>query len=211
MAHGLLSNWASGMANQGLTGLTDWLGITDSTAGERGAETLRDEMKTTNAQLDQSMQPVYDMYQKAQQGREMGDVLDNYTAQMSGTENAASEDNVRNFMNPMYGRAMANATNGAMAGAGSSLQSSANANAVASAVSDQSQQMWQQAFQNAMSDATNKQNVYNQNMNANLMPSLNWAQLTSDIAGTRYSANAGVAQSLGQAAGQSQGLFSNLL
>lgn len=193
-----------------LTSLTDAIGLTDSKASTRATKALGRDMGKADAQLDWNMQPVMGMYQNAMQGRDMNSVLGNYDAQMMGTENAAGADNVQNFLNPNYGRTMANASNAAMAGAGSSLQSSANANAVANAVGNQSTQMWNQAFQQAMQDANNKQGIYNQTMNSNLMPSLSWGQLQSDLAGTKYNAATGMAQSNAAAEGQNRGILGSL-
>lgn len=192
------------------SGVTDWFGLTDTGAAQRGYDAMEEDANAANTKLDQQMQPVIDMYGNAMQGRDMGDILDTYQNQMMGTENAAGADNVQNFLNPQYGRAISNATNQALAGAGSSLQSSAANAAVGSAVGNQVSNMWQQAFQNAMADASNKQSVYDSTMQSNLMPSLNWAQLTSDLAGTQYTKNMDLAQAKGQTEGQDTSWFGNL-
>mgnify|MGYP006967275914 CR=1 FL=1 len=44
----------------------------------------------------------------------------------------------------------------------------------------------------------------------NLMPSQNWSQLTSDMAGTEYTKNMDLAQAGGQVAGQNQSWLGNL-
>ena len=160
--------------------------------------------------LDTDMQPVFNMYEDAASGRAMGDVLDQYQSQMMGTENAASAGNVRNFFNPMYDQALADAANQALAGAGSSLQSSAANNAVGTAVSNKAANMWNTAFQNAMADAGNKQGIYQQTAQMNLMPSMNWAQLQSDVAGTRYTRGMDLAQAAGQTAGLNNSIFGQL-
>lgn len=188
----------------------DWLGITDTKAPQRGLNAMRTGADEANAQLDARMKPVMDMYGNAMEGRGMGDVLDTYQQQMMGTENAAGADNVSQFLNPMYGRAIDNATNQALAGAGSGLQSSAANKAVGTAVGNQVTNMWQQAFNNAMADANNKQGIYGGTMQSNMMPSLNWAQLTSDLAGNEYTKNMDIAQSGGQVAGMDQSWFGNL-
>lgn len=202
-------NWS--LFNNNFTNsLNDWLGLTDSKAPQRGLEALEGASGNAEQMLDTQMQPVFDMYGNAMQGRNMGDVLGTYQQQMMGTENAASPDNVQQFMDPMYSRAIQNATNQALAGAGSSLQSSAANQAVGTAVGNQVSNMWQQAFQNAMADAGNKQSVYGNVMQANMMPSLNWAQLQSDVAGTKYTKNMDLAQAKGQVAGQDTSWFGNL-
>ena len=190
--------------------ITDWTGLTDTKAGERGLEALEERAAQAEKTLKKDIGPVMDMYGKAMKGRKMGDVLDTYRTGMLGTERAAGEDNVQKFLNPMYGRAIRNATDQALAGAGSSLQSSAANQAVGSAVGNQVQNMWQQAFQNAMADAQNKQKVYGAVEQSDLMPSMNWAQLTSDVAGTKYTTGMDLAQAAGQVAGQNQGWFGNL-
>lgn len=193
-----------------ITSALDWLGITDTKAPQRGLKALRTGADEANAQLDARMKPVMDMYGNAMEGRGMGDVLDTYQQQMMGTENAASADNVSQFLNPMYGRAIENATNQALAGAGSGLQSSAANKAVGTAVGNEVTGMWQQAFNNAMADAQNKQGIYGGTMQSNMMPSLNWAQLTSDLAGNEYTKNMDLAQASAQVAGMDQSWFGNL-
>lgn len=193
-----------------ITSALDWLGITDTKAPKRGLNALRTGADEANAQLDARMKPVMDMYGNAMEGRGMGDVLDTYQQQMMGTENAAGADNVSQFLNPMYGRAIENATNQALAGAGSGLQSSAANKAVGTAVGNEVTGMWQQAFNNAMADAGNKQGIYGGTMQSNMMPSLNWAQLTSDLAGNEYTKNMDLAQASGNVAGMDQSWFGSL-
>lgn len=202
-------NWS--LFNNSFTNkLNDWLGLTDTEAPQRGLEALEGATGQAEQALDTQMRPVFDMYGNAMQGRNMDDVLGTYQQQMMGTESAASPNNVQQFMDPMYSRAIQNATNQALAGAGSSLQSSAANQAVGTAVGNQVSNMWQQAFQNAMADAGNKQSVYGNVMQANIMPSLNWAQLQSDVAGTKYTKNMDLAQAKGQVAGQDTSWFGNL-
>lgn len=193
-----------------ITSALDWLGITDTKAPKRGLNALRTGADEANAQLDARMKPVMDTYGNAMEGRGMGDVLDTYQQQMMGTENAAAADNVGQFLNPMYGRAIENATNQALAGAGSGLQSSAANKAVGTAVGNEVTGMWQQAFNNAMADAGNKQGIYGGTMQSNMMPSLNWAQLTSDLAGNEYTKNMDLAQAGGNVAGMDQSWFGSL-
>jgi hypothetical protein len=191
-------------------GITDWMGLTDMGAGQRGLDALTEGANTASQTMHEQMQPVMDMYGNAMTGRDMGTVLDNYEQNMMGTENAASADNDQNFMNPMYGQAMRQATNQALAGAGSSLQSSAANTAVGQGVGNTVQNMWNNAFQQAMTDAKNKQGIYGNVTNMNLMPSQNWSQLTSDMAGTEYTKNMDLAQAAGQVAGQNQSWLGNL-
>jgi hypothetical protein len=210
LGSGPSSLFSSGGGGDWFGGITDWLGITDTGAQQRGLDTLNEQMAGANAGLDASMQPVFGMYQDAMKGRNMGDVLDTYRQQMSGTANAADPNNVENFMNPMYGRAMANATNQALAGAGSSALSTAGNNAVATGVADTTQGMWQDAFKNAMADAQNKQGVYGSIAQSDLSPSNSWAQLTSDLAGAKYDAQTAQANAAAQVAGQNRGWFSSI-
>ena len=194
----------------GISDFTDAIGLTDTKAPERGLTALETRTDAAGQRLDTDMQPVFNMYEDAASGRAMGDVLDQYQSQMMGTENAASADNVRNFFNPMYDQALADAANQALAGAGSSLQSSAANNAVGTAVSNKAANMWNTAFQNAMADAGNKQGIYQQTAQMNLMPSMNWAQLQSDVAGTRYTRGMDLAQAAGQTAGLNNSIFGQL-
>lgn len=190
--------------------VTDTAGLTDTEAGQRGLEAMQTGAAEATQALDESMQPVFDMYSNAAKGRDMRSVLDTYRTGMLGTEDAAGAQNVQKFLNPMYDRAIENATNQALAGAGSSLQSSAANKAVGTAVGNQVQNMWNQAFQNAMADAQNRQGIYGNVMQSDLMPSLNWAQLTSDVAGTKYTTGMDLAQAAGQVAGQNQSITANM-
>lgn len=209
-----LTDAIRGAGGQGLGkllgGITDSIGITDTGAQQRGLEELKSGMDSANADLDKQMQGVFDMYGSAMDGRQMGDVLNQYRDSMKGTENAADASNVEQFMNPMYGRAIDNATNQALAGAGSSSLSTAGANAVSTGVGNTVQNMWQQAFNNALADAQNKQGVYGNIAQSDVMPSLNWAQLMSDVAGSKYDAATSIANSAARTAGQNQGWFSSL-
>lgn len=205
-------NWRdiAGFPGKVISGVTDAFGLTDTQMASRGLGALEDHADTAEENLGTNMQPVFDMYGNAMQGRQMGDVLNTYSTNMMGTENAAGADNVRQFLNPMYNRAIQNATNQALAGSGSSLQSSAANQAVGTAVGNQVQNMWNNAFQQAMADAQNKQGIYGQVAQSDLMPSLNWAQLQSDVAGTKYTKGMDIAQAAGQTAGQNQSWFGNL-
>ena len=205
-------NWRdiAGVPGKIIGGVTDAFGLTDTQAASRGLGALEDRADTAESGLDVNMQPIFDMYGNAVQGRQMGDVLDTYRTSMMGTENAAGAENVEQFLNPMYNRVVQNATNQALAGAGSSLQSSAANQAVGTAVGNQVQNMWNNAFQQAMADAQNKQGIYGLVEQSDLMPSMNWAQLTSDVTGTKYIKGMDVAQAAGQTAGQNQSWFGNL-
>ena len=110
----------------------------------------------------------------------------------------------------MYGNARAVAADQALAGAGSSLQSSTANNAVARNVGEQSTSMWNNALQQALADAKNKQGIYGANLEANLMPTLQWGQLQADMAGTQYTKDMDIAQAGGQVSGQDQSWFGNL-
>lgn len=205
-------NWGNITSVPGkiIRGVTDAFGFTDTQAARRGLNALEERADAAEQNLDANMQPIFDMYGNAMQGRQMGDVLDTYRTNMMGTENAASAQNVEQFLNPMYDRAIENATNQALAGTGSSLQSSAANQAVGTAVGNQVQNMWNTAFQQAMADAQNKQGIYGNVMQADIMPSMNWAQLASDVAGTKYTKGMDLAQAAGQTAGQNQSWLGNL-
>lgn len=247
-------DWNNLLGKDNVTDFTNALGLTDTEAAERGLDTLTNKANTAAGTLEQNMQNVNTMYTDAMTGRGMGDTLDTYRTnmnnalgdygqslqnssqmynqQMAGTENAADSSNVQNFLNPMYSRAIQNATNQALGGAGSSLQSSAANQAVSNAVGNQVTSMWNDAFNQAMLDAQNKQNVYTKSaserenaynnlfgnqsstygatMQSDLMPSLNWAQLQSDLAGTMYTKDMDLAQAAAQVAGQDQSWLSNL-
>ena len=196
--------------NEFMGGITDTLGLTDTQAPQRGLTALENRADQAVQNLDQDMLGVNQMYANAIKGRQMGDVLNRYDTNMMDTENAASAENVQNFMNPMYDRALTAAANKALGGAGSSLNSSAANNAVGTAVANQATSMWQQAFQNAIADAQNKQGIYNATTKMDLMPSLNWSQLQSDVAGTKFTKDMDIAQAAGQVAGRNQSWIGDL-
>lgn len=201
-----IGNWWSSVVK----GATDAIGLTDTKAGERGFNAMQAGANTAQTTLNNEMAPVFGMWQDAMAGRDPNTVLSQYGTQMMGTEQAASPENVQKFVNPMYGQALAGAANQALAGAGSSLQSSAANNAVAQNVGNQATGMWQQALEQALADAQNKQGIYGKTLQASLMPSQEWAQLTSDVAGTKYTSGMDIAQAGGQVAGQDQSWFGNL-
>ena len=201
-----IGNWWGSVVK----GATDAIGLTDTKAGERGFKTMQAGANTAQTSLKNNMQPVLDMYGGAMKNRNMDYVLADYSTRMLGTEDAASPENVQDFVNPMYGNALAGAADQALAGAGSSLQSSAANNAVARNIGEQSTSMWNDALQQALADAKNKQGIYGANLEANLMPTLQWGQLQADMAGTQYTKDMDIAQAGGQVSGQDQSWFGNL-
>lgn len=190
--------------------ITDAFGITDTGAQQRGLEQLNTGMQAANANLDANISPVMAMYQKAMRGRDMGTVLDQYRNNMAGEVDAGTSDRVKEFLNPMYGRAVANATDSALAGAGSSALSTAGNNAVAKGVGDTVGNMWNQAYNQALGNSQNNQGIYSQTTQSDLMPSLSWSQFTSDIAGSKYDADVAAANAAAKTAGQNRGWLSSL-
>jgi hypothetical protein len=198
------------MMNDWIGSMTDMYGLTDTGAQARGLEALNSGMRNANANLDTNISPVMAMYQKAMQGRDMGDVLDQYRNNMAGEIDAGTSDRVKEFLNPMYGRAVANATDSALAGAGSSALSTAGNNAVAQGVSNTVGNMWNQAYDQSMGNSQNNQGIYSQMEQSDLMPSLSWSQFTSDIAGSKYDADVAAVNAAAKTAGQNRGWFSSL-
>lgn len=196
--------------NDWIGSMTDMYGLTDTGAQARGLEALNSGMRNANANLDINISPVMAMYQKAMQGRDMGDVLDQYRNNMSGEIDAGTSDRVKEFLNPMYGRAVANATDSALAGAGSSALSTAGNNAVAQGVSNTVGNMWNQAYDQSMGNSQNNQGIYSQMQQSDLMPSLSWSQFTSDIAGSKYDADVAAVNAAAKTAGQNRGWLSSL-
>ena len=196
--------------NDWIGSMTDAYGLTDTGAQARGLEALNSGMRNANANLDVNISPVMAMYQKAMQGRDMGDVLDQYRNNMTGEVDAGTSDRVKEFLNPMYGRAVANATDSALAGAGSSALSTAGNNAVAQGVSNTVGNMWNQAYDQSMGNSQNNQGIYSQTMQSDLMPSLSWSQFTSDIAGSKYDADVAAVNAAAKTAGQNRGWLSSL-
>lgn len=209
-------SWMIGKA-QGIMPFGDWIGsftdqfgLSDTGAQQRGLDALNSGMATANANLDANVAPVLQMYQQALEGRGMGDVLDTYRDKMLTTVDPASSDKVKEFFNPMYGQAVSDATNQALAGAGSSGLSTAGNNAIAKGVADVSSNMWQQALANSMQNNQNNQNVYGNIMSADLQPSQGWSQFVSDIAGSKYDAQVAQANAASQVAGQNRGWLSSI-
>lgn len=196
--------------NDWIGSMTDAYGLTDTGAQARGLEALNSGMRNANANLDVNISPVMAMYQKAMQGRDMGDVLDQYRNNMTGEVDAGTSDRVKEFLNPMYGRAVANATDSALAGAGSSALSTAGNNAVAQGVSNTVGNMWNQAYDQSMGNSQNNQGIYSQTTQSDLMPSLSWSQFTSDIAGSKYDADVAAVNAAAKTAGQNRGWLSSL-
>ena len=196
--------------NDWIGSVTDAFGITDTGAQDRGLKALNTGMQNVTANLDANISPVMSMYQKAMQGRDMGDVLDQYRNNMASEVDAGTSDRVKEFLNPMYGRAVANATDSALAGAGSSALSTAGNNAVAKGVSDTVGNMWNQAYDQSMGNSQNNQGIYSQTMQSDVMPSLSWSQFTSDIAGSKYDADVAAANAAAKTAGQNRGWLSSL-
>jgi hypothetical protein len=198
------------MMNDWIGSMTDMYGLTDTGAQARGLEALNSGMRNANANLDTNISPVMAMYQKAMQGRDMGDVLGQYHNNMADEIDAGTSDRVKEFLNPMYGRAVANATDSALAGAGSSALSTAGNNAVAQGVSNTVGNMWNQAYDQSMGNSQNNQGIYSQMQQSDLMPSLSWSQFTSDIAGSKYDADVAAVNAAAKTAGQNRGWFSSL-
>lgn len=196
--------------NDWIGSMTDMYGLTDTGAQARGLEALNSGMRNANANLDVNISPVMAMYQKAMQGRDMGDVLNQYRNNMAGEVDAGTSDRVKEFLNPMYGRAVANATDSALAGAGSSALSTAGNNAVAQGVSNTVGNMWNQAYDQSMGNSQNNQGIYSQTTQSDLMPSLSWSQFTSDIAGSKYDADVAAVNAAAKTAGQNRGWLSSL-
>ena len=196
--------------NDWIGSMTDAYGLTDTGAQARGLEALNSGMRNANANLDVNISPVMAMYQKAMQGRDMGDVLDQYRNNMAGEVDAGTSERVKEFLNPMYGRAVANATDSALAGAGSSASSTAGNNAVAQGVSNTVGNMWNQAYDQSMGNSQNNQGIYSQIEQSDLMPSLSWSQFTSDIAGSKYDADVAAVNAAAKTAGQNRGWLSSL-
>ena len=193
-----------------LSPFTDAIGLTDSTAGQRGLDTLKQQMQEAQGQLSRDMSGVNQMYQQAMTGRDLGSVIDKYSGILDSTANAGSADNVSKYMSPYAQQAYDAAANQALAGAGGSLQSSGANMAVATAVGNQAADMWQRAFQDALADATGTRQTYQNMANLEMMPSLNWAQLTSDLAGTKYTAGTDIANAAAKTAGTPNTIFSGL-
>lgn len=199
-----------------LSWLTDSIGLTDSEAPQRAADTARDMNKKASEQLDTDMKGALDMFSKASQGRDLGTNLDDYGSEVSRAQslnwdsaNAGDSSNVEKYINPKADQMLQKTMQNVQGGAGAALQSSAATRAASNAVAQQYGQMWDTAFGQAMGDSKNNQSIAqlgesiaNNNLQEQNAPALNWAGLTSDMATTKYNGTQSVGEAATTAAGQ---------
>lgn len=217
-------------------GLTDALGITDSTAPQRAVDAANSGMQNANTQLYLDMQPQLDqLWGAVANGRGLDQNLNKFDYSMNGAMeqtqqagqnalgemNAGSADNVQNYLNPKMDTMLQNTMQTMQGGAGSALQSSATNRNVANAVASQAGQMWDTAFNQALGDSShnlqaNQQFGQSANQQAGLAqsqlqadndPIMNWINLNNDLAMQKYAGNTGTTQAATQAAGQSRALL----
>lgn len=217
-------------------GLTDALGITDSTAPQRAVNAANSGMQKANTQLYLDMQPQLDqLWGAVANGRGLDQNLNKFDYSMNNAMrntqqagqnalaemNAGDSGNVQNYLNPKMDTMLQNAMQTMQGGAGSALQSSATNRNVANAVASQAGQMWDTAFNQALGDSShnlqaNQQFGQSANQQAGLAqsqlqadndPIMNWINLNNDLAQQKYSGNIGTTQAATQAAGQSRAIL----
>lgn len=217
-------------------GLTDALGITDSTAPQRAVDAANSGMQNANTQLYLDMQPQLDqLWGAVANGRGLDQNLNKFDYSMNGAMeqtqqagqnalgemNAGDSGNVQNYLNPKMDTMLQNTMQTMQGGAGSALQSSATNRNVANAVASQAGQMWDTAFNQALGDSShnlqaNQQFGQSANQQAGLAqsqlqadndPIMNWINLNNDFAQQKYSGNVGTTQAATQAAGQSRAIL----
>ena len=233
------SGWNLG--NKLIGRITNFVGLTDTDAAQRGADEYTSGVSTAGDQLHSDLEPLYDTYQSAMNnGYSLGENLDRYGDRMNennanigatyqDTQNEAKKamtsENVQSYMNP-YAQSKANAASQAMAGrAGGSLQSSATNQNMYNAAADSYANDWNTARQTAQTNFQNQYSAngqaltglgqqasnYNSQLNAEMTPFQQYQNLLTSEASQKYAGNVAAAQAAGEAAGTNQGWFSSLL
>ena len=226
-----MAKWYEDIAS-GVTGftqgLTDALGITDSTAPQRAVDAANSGMKNANTQLYLDMQPQLDqLWEAVSNGRGLDQNLNKFDYAMNGAmdetklagQNALGEmnkgdsGNVQKYLNPKMDTMLQNTMQTMQGGAGSALQSSATNRNIANSVASQAGQMWDTAFNQALGDSTHNLQANQQaglaqsQLQADNDPIMNWINLNNDFAQQKYSGNVGTTQAATQAAGQSRAIL----
>lgn len=200
---------------------TDWVGLTDTKAPKRAADTAERFNREATEQLDRDMAGPMSMFAKASEGRDIGSNLDKYGQEADraselnwNSVDAGSSGNVMKYLNPKAEQMMQKTMQNVQGGAGAALQSSAATRTASNAVAQQYGQMWDNAFDQSMRDSQNNQGVAmqgeqiaNRNLQEQNAPALNWASLGTDLATTKY----GGAQSVGEAATTAAGQRNTIL
>lgn len=229
----------SGMVNKGVgngvSSVTDQLGLTDSQAASRALDAANAGQSLANQQLDADTASAFDMLGTSMVGRDFGSNLDAYDSQMDsatgmnneavdvarGSMGAGSADNVRNYLNPMMDEVLAKTNQTMQGNAGATLQSSATNRNIANAIANQTANMWNTAYNQALGDSQNNRaagqmigqgagqqaNFAQQQLKNNNQPMEDWINLANDKAMQRYAGNIGLAQASTTAAGQSQAIL----
>lgn len=233
------SGWNLG--NKVIGGVTDFVGLTDTDAAQRGADEYTSGVSRAGDQLHSDLEPLYDTYQSAMNdGYSLGENLDRYSGRMNQNnadigatyqdtqkeaDKALTSENIQSYMNP-YSQSKANAAAQAMAGkAGGSLQSSATNQNMYDAAADSYAKDWNTATQTAQNNYQNQYSAnnqalnglgmeasnYNSQLNAEMTPFQQYQNLLTSEASQKYAGNVAGAQAAGEAAGTNQGWFSSLL
>lgn len=218
---------------------TDAFGITDTRAGDRAIRTMRKGLSDATDQLDVDTLESYNLLKDGMQGRSLGSNLADYNDTVSGSQsmlrqtgdislgqqNAGSQDNVYDYLNPKMDLMLSKTQQKMQGGAGSALQSSAATKATANAVSQQAGDIWDTAYQQALGDARNNLDVANQYGNTatsmynlagsaldyNNEPFVDFMQLENDKAMAKYAGNIGMTQAQGKQAGQDRSILGSIL
>lgn len=234
-----MANWYENLGkgiSGAVSGFTDALAITDSTAPQRAVDAANSGMKNANTQLYLDMQPQLDkLWEAVSNGRGLDQNLNKFDYAMNGAMddtklagqnalgemNAGDSRNVQNYLNPKMDTMLQNTMQTMQGGAGSALQSSATNRNIANSVASQAGQMWDTAFNQALGDSShnlqaNQQFGQSANQQAGLAqsqlqadndPIMNWINLNNDLAQQKYSGNIGTTQAATQAAGQSRAIL----
>lgn len=223
-----------------LNDATDWLGLTDTKAADRGVDTYNKGINSANENLSNNLQPLYSQYQTAMNnGKGLDESISNYddttnniinrTNELSSdtqneANNALTASNIQSYMNP-YAQQKANAAAQSMAGrAGSSLQSSAMnqdmANAAAQSYGNDyntAAQTAQLNYGNQAGANTNEQSnlaanagLASNQMSANLTPWNQYQDLLTSQSTQQYNADVAGAGTNAALQGQNKSWLGNL-
>lgn len=222
-----------------VTRFTDALGLTDTRAGDRAIRTMRNGLSQATDDLDVDTLESYNLLREGMKGRSLGSNLSDYNDTISGSksmlrqagdlslgqQNAGSQDNVYDYLNPKMDLMLSKTQQKMQGGAGSALQSSAATKATANAVSEKAGDIWDTAYEQALGDARNNLDVANQYGNTatsmsniagnaldyNNEPFVDFMNLENDKAMAKYAGNIGMTQAQGKAAGQDRSILGSIV
>lgn len=193
----------------------DWLGLTDTEAGERAVDALDTGTQQNLKDLRGGFDTVNNMWDSLSQS---GGALDNYNTGTGGSINRIANSGVnpnsaQDWLNPQLAMMQHDAAQAVAGNMGASAGSSAANNAIAQQVARIGANEWNNASNRAFANSQNEQNigrttadVYNTQYQNNLQPTLGKIGNELDYAGTAYQAGQNVTQGRSNVAGQDQSM-----